>query len=381
MRIKKAFISIILMIPFVLMASAVQDKKTVTITGKVTGDTKGHNNIFYYSSGIPKDSVAITNGQFEITLPFTETYTQLFYTQYEIRGNRSYRPFPLLIDAPGKISIEMNIAEGFFSAKISGLQTTVLFHSFLKQQNDVYKKINDALVSLNGKGWVAPSDPLYGKINTSRDSLTKLYMGGMILDFVRQNKDSFAGVYVLSTAGKGSLDVNQLENALNLLPPEMQKTSEGIKFAAYIMGVKNTRIGSSVKNFVLNDQNGKAFSFEQLKGKYVWIDFWASWCHPCKMAFPKMRELYSKYKDKKFEILGISTDTKIEPWLEALKTIIIPWPQVWDNKKIMSEFAVTAVPTSFLIDPNGKILLKEIGFDPENKGKIEKKLEELFVIK
>lgn len=377
----KVILSVFLIFPFALQASALQDKKIVTITGKVAGDTKGYNNIFYYSAGMPKDSAAIRNGQFEITLPFTETYTQAFYTQYEISGNRGYRPFPLLIDAPGKINIEMNIAEGFFSAKISGPQTTVLFHSFLKQQNDAYKKINDALIKLHGKGWAAPSDPLSGKINASRDSLSKLYMGGMILDFVKQNKESFVGIYVLSNQGRGSLEVDQLENTLNLLAPEMQQTSEGAKLAAFIRGLKNSKIGSAVQNFVLNDQNGKAFSFEQMKGKYVWIDFWASWCGPCKMAFPHMRELYAKFKDKNFEILGISTDTKIEPWLEALKIIKNPWPQVWDNKNIMSEFAVTAFPTSFLIDPKGKIILKEIGFDPEKKGEIEKKMEELFSVK
>jgi peroxiredoxin len=91
-----------------------------------------------------------------------------------------------------------------------------------------------------------------------------------------------------------------------------------------------------------------------------------------------MKDLYAKYKDKGLVILGISADSKIDPWLKILPTLNNPWPQVWDNKDIMSEFAVTAFPTSFLIDPNGKILLKEIGYNPDGKSPMDQKLEEIF---
>ena len=372
---KKIFsIGIILL---VTVFSHAQKTKTITIKGKVSGDLKGYNYIYYYANGIAKDSTIINNGKFKIKLPFKETYTQLFYTQYEIKTKGMYRPFPLLIDGSGKISLEMDIIKGFYGSEISGSKTATLFNSFLQQQNDVNKKINDELVKLYGKGW-APKDPLAEKINASRDSLSKLWMGTMVKDFVQANKDLYVGVYVLNSAGKSSLDIDQLENILISLSPELQNTSEGTKLAAYIRGVKNTRIGATIKNFVLNDPEGKAVSFDQFKGKYVWVDFWASWCGPCKMAFPHMKELYARYKDKGFEILGVSTDAKIEPWLNILPKLQDPWPQLWDNKNIASEFAVTAFPTGFLISPDGKIVLKEIGFDPDNKGEMELKLEEIF---
>jgi len=373
---KKIILSITML--FFVLAAVAQEQKSVVITGKVTGDTKGYNNILYYTNGTSVDSVAIINGQFTLKIPFSTTFTQLFFTQYEMKVRRGYRPFPLLIDGSGDINLEMNIEEGFFGASVSGANTTVLFNNFLKQQSDVSKKISAEISKLHGKEYVAQNDPLAKEISASRDSLSKLYMETMVMDFVKQNKNEYVGVYVLSGQGRGSLRSEQLEMMYNQLSPDMQKTNDGEKLAAYIRGVKGSKIGSIVKNFVLNDPSGKPFSFDQLKGKYVWVDFWASWCGPCKQAFPKMREIHAKYSGMNFEILGISTDSKIEPWLKILETIKNPWPQVWDSKNIMSEFAVTAFPTSFLIGPDGKIILKEVGFEPNGKGEIEKKLEEIF---
>ena len=89
-----------------------------------------------------------------------------------------------------------------------------------------------------------------------------------------------------------------------------------------------------------------------------------------------MKELYAKYKSDQFEIVGISTDATKAPWLKAVDEFKNPWPQIWDTKTVADQFAVDAYPTSFLIGPDGKIILKEVGFEPG--GAIEKKLDELF---
>ncbi|MDP3435752.1 MAG: TlpA disulfide reductase family protein [Bacteroidales bacterium] len=373
MNFKKNFAT--LLISFLVFSASAQEIKSVNIIGKVTGDTKGYQKIFYYSPSSPVAEAIIVEGTFNITLPFTETYTQLFYTEYEKGTNRSYRPFPLLIDGSGDIFIHLEISQGFFKSTITGPNTTVGFHSFLKQQNEISAKVSNETERSFGRGWVPQNDPLYPQINMFRDSLNKTYMSALVSSFVGENKDSFLGAYILNSAGK-QLKITVLEELYNKLSPQIQKTPDGEKVAAYIRGVKGTNSGSLVKNFVLNDQDGNPISFDSFRGKYVWIDFWASWCAPCKQAFPHMREIYAKYKDKNFEILGISTDSKIEPWLKILPQINNPWPQVWDSKNIMGEFAVTAFPTSFLIDPTGKIILKEVGFI--QNGELEKKLAELF---
>jgi thiol-disulfide isomerase/thioredoxin len=196
------------------------------------------------------------------------------------------------------------------------------------------------------------------------------------LDFVKNNPTEFASAYVLRTSGKSAMSLAQLEKGFSYLSPKLKKSEEGERTAAFINGLKSLRIGKTVKNFVLNNPEGKPVDFAQFKGKYVWIDFWASWCVPCKKAFPYMRELYEKYKGEEFEILGISTDATKESWLKILDQIKNPWPQVWDAKNIAAEFTVTAFPTSFLIDPEGKVIVKEVGFEPQ--GAIERKLGEIF---
>jgi len=353
-------------------------QNTITIHGKVSGDTKGYNSVYYYFPGSSKDSAVIKNGEFKIEMPFTGTFTPAFYTQYEISGKRAYRPFPMLIDQPGTIEIEMDIEKGFRAAKITGIKTTELYNSFLTQQDAAYKQIGEEVIKLYGKPYLPNNDPLAPKLMASRDSLSKVIMGKLVRDFVLSNKDSKIGIFILNGSGKSVFSVEELEKTFNQLPENMRKTEDGLQLAAYLRGIKGTKVGSIPKNFVLNDEKGQPFSLDQYKGKYIWIDFWASWCGPCKMAFPLMREIYAAYKDKNLEIIGISTDTKIEPWLKSLETIKNPWKQVWDNKNVMSEFAVTAFPTSFLIGPDGKILVKEIGYNPDEKGEIFKKLEELL---
>jgi thiol-disulfide isomerase/thioredoxin len=373
MNFRVLFATII--ITFAVFSASAQEIKSVNIIGKVTGDTKGYQKIFYYSPSSPVAEAIIVDGTFNITLPFTDTFTQLFYTEYEMKINLGFRPFPLLIDGTGDILINLEISQGFVKSVITGPNTTVGFHSFLKQQNEITAKVSNEIERSLGRVWVPQNDPLYPKINLLRDSLSKVYTRDLLSSCISENKETFLGAYILNSAGR-QLKITDLEELHGLLSPQIQKTPEGEKVAAYIRGVKGANSGSLVKNFVLNDQNGNPISFDSFRGKYVWIDFWASWCGPCKEAFPHMREIYTKYKDKNFEILGISTDSKIEPWLKILTQINNPWPQVWDSKNIMSEFAVTAFPTSFLIDPAGKIILKEVGFS--QNGELQKKLAELF---
>ena len=373
---QKLFVSTIL----VLIAGVclAQKAKTVFIKGKVSGDTKGNNYIYYYAAGIPSDSVLIKNGKFVIKLTVTETMVVSLVPQYDRVVKQAYKSFYLVLDGKDDVEIEMDIEKGFFNAKLKGSRTAVEFNQFSKQRDSVYIKVASGTTKLYGKSYVSQNDPLAEKLMRTRDSFMKLYMEPMIKNFVETHRDQYIGIYILNSDGKAIMALDTLDKIFTSLPLAMKQTSDGQKLAAYIRGVRNTSIGATVKNFVLNDQYGKPVSFDQLKGKYVWIDFWASWCGPCKMAFPHMRDLYAKYKDKGLEILGISTDSKIDPWLKILPTLQNPWPQVWDNKSIKSEFAVTAYPTSFLIGPDGKILLREVGYEPNGASAMDKKLEEIF---
>lgn len=357
---------------------AAQKTKYVTISGRVSGDLKGSDQIYRYVGGLPPDSVQIKGGKFNIKIPFSEPFTIALVSQYDKVIKGAYRPYYILIDGTGNINLDMEIAKGFSSARMSGSSSAIAYHRYIKERDSVYLKIAAVVKGIYGKSYVSQSDPLAPSMNALRDSLAKIYMGGYISSFVERYKNKYVSLYVLNTDGKGAMDIDMLSMCYNSLPAAIMESAEGQKLGKYISGVKSTMTGASAPDFKLKDPIGRFVSLSDLKGKYVWVDFWASWCGPCKQAFPHMRDLYATYKDKGLEIIGISVDSKIEPWLKILPSLKNPWYQVWDDKDVMLAYAVTALPTSFLIDTEGKIILKEVGYEPNGNSALDKKLAELL---
>lgn len=358
--------------------ASAQKTKYVTVSGRVTGDLKGSDLVYRYIGGLPPDSVQITNGRFKMEVAFSEPFILSLVSQYDKVIKRGYRAYNVLIDGTGDIHLDMDIEKGFTSALIKGSSSTVAYHKYLKGRDSVYIKIAGGLKTLYGKSYVPSSDPLAATMSRSRDSLSKIYMGGYISTFVEDHHSEYVALYVLNTDGKGAMDIDMLDHNYTALPTFTKQSPEGRKLGKYISGVQRTITGATALNFTLKDHNGKLISLSDLRGKYVWIDFWASWCGPCKQAFPHMRNLYSMYKDKGLEIVGISVDSKVEPWLKILPSLTNPWYQLWDDQDVMLSYAVTALPTSFLLDTEGKIILKEVGYEPNGHSAMDKKLAELF---
>ncbi|HRD57961.1 MAG TPA: TlpA disulfide reductase family protein [Ferruginibacter sp.] len=123
-------------------------------------------------------------------------------------------------------------------------------------------------------------------------------------------------------------------------------------------------VGTMAPDFTMNDTEGKPFTMSSLKGKYVLIDFWASWCGPCRGENPNVVSAYNKFKDKNFTILGVSLDDNKEAWLKAIKTDGLLWKQVSDLKKwenaTISLYGYDAIPYNVLLDPQGKIIASNL---------------------
>ena len=124
------------------------------------------------------------------------------------------------------------------------------------------------------------------------------------------------------------------------------------------------KIGSVLPEFKQNDATGKLISLSSFRGKYVLVDFWASWGRPCRMEIPNVVQAYQNFKDKNFVILGVSLDKEKEPWLKAIKNDKLDWAQVSDLKYWDSEvvplYKIEGIPFNVLIDPNGIIIAKEL---------------------
>ena len=124
------------------------------------------------------------------------------------------------------------------------------------------------------------------------------------------------------------------------------------------------QIGTVLPDFTQNDTNGKPFTLTSLRGKYVLVDFWASWCGPCRAENPNIVKAYNKFKTKSFTVLGVSLDQDKAKWLEAIKKDGLAWNHVSDlkywNNAVAAQFGIQSIPASFLIDPSGKIVARDL---------------------
>lgn len=128
-------------------------------------------------------------------------------------------------------------------------------------------------------------------------------------------------------------------------------------------------------DFTKEDMNGHIITLNDFKGKYVLLDFWASWCVPCREENPNLKRAYSMYYNKGFNILGISLDlpSSKDAWLKAIKTDALPWMQLALDGEVVKQYNIQQIPSSYLIDPNGKIIAKDLQGE-----ELEKKLREIM---
>lgn len=210
--------------------------------------------------------------------------------------------------------------------------------------------------------------------NTLNDSM-KLVIGD-----IQENVDAFiakhpaspvSAMVILSTIGFTD-DNALLEKRANSLSKEVLQTSVGSQLQKALEDARFNAVGTEAAGFTQKDAEGKDVSLAQFRGKYVLVDFWASWCGPCRRENPNVVNVYNKYKDKNFTVLGISLDEEKDAWLQAIKKDGLTWTQVsdlkgWEND-VAQQYRITAIPRNLLIGPDGKIIGKDLrGDDLENK--------------
>ncbi|WP_051691620.1 TlpA disulfide reductase family protein [Pedobacter borealis] len=214
-----------------------------------------------------------------------------------------------------------------------------------------YKRDSTELEEINNSAFPRQKQRLHEKI---------------LIPYIRKNPSSpvsfFALRNVSEIAEERVIKQYKLSQSLfDLLSPEIKNYIGARYFSEMLAKTAKTAEGTPAPEITLPNVNGKPFSLSSLKGKYVLVHFWASWCGPCRGANPSLKKIYEKYKDKGFEILAISIDEKEAEWLKAVKEDKMPWCQVRDNKFDVSRlYQIGSIPRNFLIAADGTIITRTL---------------------
>ena len=199
------------------------------------------------------------------------------------------------------------------------------------------------------------------------------------LEFIKANPDVECAALMLARR-MTNLQLEEIEEVYNLFTPKVQNCFMAKDVRDEIAALKSVQPGVVAPDFTLKTHEGRDFTLSSLRGKYVLVDFWASWCGPCRASIPHLKELYAKYKQKGFEIVGVTNDTDHAAWKKAIEDDKSMWIHVADifpekggRAEVVSKYAAHYLPTLYLIDKEGSMIGKV------DHTELDTKLEELFM--
>lgn len=185
-----------------------------------------------------------------------------------------------------------------------------------------------------------------------------------LISFIKKNPQSHISPLAIYRQFQLNMNNEQMELLYNGLDADSRNSSIGAYVAKQIAEAKKNPIGQPLADFSQIDTAGIPVSLSSLKGSYVLVDFWASWCGPCRQENPNVVNMYNKFKEKKFTVLGISLDKSKQAWIDAIRMDALTWTHVSDlqgwNNAVSQKFEIFSIPQNFLLDPEGKVIAKNL---------------------
>jgi peroxiredoxin len=195
--------------------------------------------------------------------------------------------------------------------------------------------------------------------------------------FIKAHPKNIASIWLLMNELRNRLEPEEFQQLFSSLDTSVQESAYGEGVTAYIKSLKANGVNIAADDFSQQDTKGQEVKLSSFRGKYVLVDFWASWCGPCRQENPNVVKAYHKYKDKNFTILGVSLDDNRDRWLRAINQDGLAWTQVSDLKgwgnEVAVQYGIQSIPANFLVDPTGKIIARNLRGE-----ELEQKLEQLL---